>query len=97
MLSSIFVALFQAAAGDPAVVAADGQTSGAATAPAPAPRTERRRVCEATAATGSRTGARRCRWEQVVVAPPAAEQAAPAPAVQAGAPASEAPAPATPR
>lgn len=69
MLSSIFIALLQAVAGDPAAAteAPASETTAPATTPA-APRTERRRVCEThAAATGGRLQARRCRWEEVPV------------------------------
>jgi hypothetical protein len=78
MLSSIFIALLQAVAGDPAVNATEApaaETTVPVTTAAPAaPRTERRRVCEAhPAATGGRLQARRCRWEEV----PVVEETAP--------------------
>jgi hypothetical protein len=70
MLSSIFIALFQAVSGDPAVAAAT--ETPAAEAPAAsaeeAPRTERRRVCRTyEAATGGRLSQRRCRYVEVPV------------------------------
>ncbi len=70
MLSSLFVALFQAVAGDPAATAAPETPAAEAPAatPSTAPRTERRRVCEQdAAATGGRLARRRCRWEEVQV------------------------------
>jgi len=103
MLSSIFIALLQAVAGDPAITATEApaaETTAPATTAAPAaPRTERRRVCEThPAATGGRLQARRCRWEEVPV-----EEAAPEEAAQdhsdhqAGGHGGAAPAPATPQ
>jgi hypothetical protein len=70
MLSSIFVALLQTAAGDPAVAATTEQAAAEAPAAAAdaAPRTERRRVCRGNeAATGGRLAVRRCRWEEVPI------------------------------
>lgn len=79
MLSSIFIALFQAVAGDPAAAATEApaaaEAPAQATTAAPAPRTERRRVCERGAATGSRSQARRCRTIEVPVEAPPAEEA----------------------
>jgi hypothetical protein len=79
MLSSIFIALFQAVAGDPAVATTEAPAAAEAPAqaatPAPAPRTERRRVCERGAATGSRSQARRCRTVEVPVETPAPAEA----------------------
>lgn len=67
MLSSIFIALFQAAAGDPAAVADAEMPAAEATETASpaAPTTERRRVCtrESSAGTGRRIPQRRCRYE----------------------------------
>jgi hypothetical protein len=61
MLSSIFIALLQAAAGDPAVT----ETPAAEAPAAAAPRMERVRVCRTyEAATGGRLSQRRCRWEE---------------------------------
>ena len=66
MLSSIFIALLQAVAGDPATTTA-AETPAAET-PAQteaAPRTERVRVCRTyEATTGGRLSQRRCRWEE---------------------------------
>lgn len=67
MLSSIFVALLQAVAGDPAAPAA--AETFAVEAPAAqtdsAPRMERVRVCRTyEASTGGRLSQRRCRWEE---------------------------------
>lgn len=66
MLSSIFIALLQAVAGDPA--AAVVTETPAAAAPESAARTERRRVCHEYGPTvGERLQRRRCRWEEVPV------------------------------
>ena len=70
MLSSIFIGLLQAAAGDPAAAAAAETPAVEAPAAASnaAPRTERRRVCrEYAASTGGRLPQRRCRYEEVPV------------------------------
>lgn len=78
MLSSIFIALLQAVAGDPATgVAAETRPAEAASANAEAaPRTERRRVCrDYEAVTGGRLSQRRCRWEEVPVRAPEATSA----------------------
>lgn len=89
MLSSIFVALLQAAAGDPA--SGPAAETPAAEAPAAAsqsaPRTERRRVCRAyEAVTGGRLSQRRCRWEEVQVGEGDASEA---PTAEASPPAAE--------
>ena len=67
MLSSIFIGLLQAVAGEPAATTA--AETAAADAPAAqtdaAPRMERVRVCRTyEAATGGRLSQRRCRWEE---------------------------------
>jgi hypothetical protein len=80
MLSSLFIALLQSAAGDPAVAAATETPAAEAPAGATeaAPRTERRRVCtEPLAATGGRLTQRRCRWEEVPVEDVPVEATAP--------------------
>ena len=95
MLPSLFVALFQAVAGDPAATAAPETPAAEAPAatPSTAPRTERRRVCQQDAtATGGRLARRRCRWEEVEVEQAAPEDSATEPA--GGAP-SMAPSPST--
>ena len=101
MLSSIFVALLQAAAGDPAVAppeAAPAQTTETAPAVAPAePRYERRRVCRTyPPATGSRFPTRDCRMENVRVEEPAAPAQNDANVGQGGGEAGAAPAPESP-
>jgi len=71
--SPIFIALLQGAAGDPAAPAAPAAqpapvAGDVTTEAAPAPRTERRRVCmEYPPSTGGRLPLRRCRWQEVVV------------------------------
>jgi hypothetical protein len=73
VLSSVFVALFQAVAGDPAATAAPETPAAEAPAatPSAAPRTERRRVCDQdAAATGGRLARRRCRYEEVPIEEP---------------------------
>ena len=75
MLSSIFIALLQAVAGDPAAPAdaQAAQTETPAAAPAE-PRYERRRVCrQYPPATGSRFGNEECRYQRVRVDEPAPE------------------------
>jgi hypothetical protein len=80
MLSSIFIALVQAVAGDPAPAVTEtpaAETSAPAPAATPAPRTERRRVCDSDpAAVGGRLQRRRCRWEEVTVEEPPPEETA---------------------
>lgn len=99
MLSSIFLALFQAVAGDPAgSTVTQPQAETAAPAPVPA-RTERRRVCVVDEATvGGRIQRRRCHYEEVPVEEAAAEgsdatTAADEPQQQSGGVTSAAPAP----
>ena len=100
MLSSIFIALLQAVAGDPAPVTETPAAESVAAAPATAPRTERRRVCsEPVAATGGRLTQRRCRWEEVPIEEtPAPEATAAAPQHEhSGGGSSSAAVPATPQ
>jgi hypothetical protein len=82
MLSSIFIALFQAVAGDPAAAVTTETPAAEAAEPAapeaetqPTTHTERRRVCQTyPAATGGRLATRRCRLEDVEVEGPAPQQ-----------------------
>ena len=68
MLSSIFIALFQAVAGDPAAAATEATAEAPAASTEAAPRTERRRVCRTyEAGTGGRLPQRRCRYVEVPV------------------------------
>jgi hypothetical protein len=79
MLSTIFIALLQTVAGDPATAAATEPpaTEAPAAATDAAPRTERRRVCRTyEAATGGRLSQRRCRYVDVPVNDGAADDAA---------------------
>jgi hypothetical protein len=73
VLSSIFIALIQAVAGDPAGAAVSQGQGAETTTSVPAPtRTERRRVCvEDPAAVGGRLQRRRCHYEEVPVEDPA--------------------------
>lgn len=96
MLSSVFIALLQAAAGDPATV--DGTTEPAPVA-AEAPRTERRRVCRRVeSGTGRRIAERVCRYEEAPVeeSAPAATQDTPNSNPQSGGASLPAPAPTAP-
>ncbi|HYD72199.1 MAG TPA: hypothetical protein VEF55_03620 [Candidatus Binatia bacterium] len=80
MLSSIFIALFQVVAGDPAAAASEAGAEAPAASTEAAPRTERRRVCRTyEAGTGGRLSQRRCRYVEVPVpdgAAAASEEAA---------------------
>jgi hypothetical protein len=68
VLSSIFIALFQAVAGDPSAAATEATAEAPATSTEAAPRTERRRVCRTyEAGTGGRLSQRRCRYVEVPV------------------------------
>ena len=67
MLSSIFIALFQAAAGDPAA-ATEATAEAPAASTEAAPRTQTRRVCRTyEAGTGGRLAQRRCRNVEVPI------------------------------